>query len=81
MAEGNGEVIEEMATATKTDGAAETERTADYPKLVEYGLDKRVSFCWYFGFFSFVFVFINIQCVSNVFRLPANLMIFIKLVN
>lgn len=42
MAEGNGEVIEEMATATKTDGSAESERTPDYIKLVEYGLDKRV---------------------------------------
>lgn len=74
MAEGNGEIIEEMAiavktaatelTATTTTEAAETtttttssstltatptattnetERTPDYPKLVEYGLDKRVS--------------------------------------
>lgn len=41
MAEGNGEIIEEMTT-TKTDGNAEAERTEDYPKLVEYGLDKRV---------------------------------------
>lgn len=51
MAEGNGEVIEEMATATKTDGNTETERTPDYPKLVEYGLDKRV--CIYFLIFCF----------------------------
>lgn len=43
MAEGNGELIEEMATATKIEGNGETERTSDYPKLVEYGLDKRVS--------------------------------------
>lgn len=43
MAEGNGEIIEEMATTNKTDGSGEPERTADYPKLVEYGLDKRVS--------------------------------------
>lgn len=44
MAEGNGEIIEEMATTQKTDGTGEPERTADYPKLVEYGLDKRVNF-------------------------------------
>lgn len=43
MAEGNGEIIEEMATTNKTDGNGEPERTPDYPKLVEYGLDKRVS--------------------------------------
>lgn len=44
MAEGNGEIIEEMAATTnKTDGTGEPERTADYPKLVEYGLDKRVN--------------------------------------
>lgn len=43
MAEGNGEIIEEMATAVKTtETTVETERTSDYPKLVEYGLDKRV---------------------------------------
>lgn len=44
MAEGNGEIIEEMATTQKTDGNGEPERTADYPKLVEYGLDKRVIY-------------------------------------
>lgn len=43
MAEGNGEIIEEMATTHKTDGNGEPERTEDYPKLVEYGLDKRVN--------------------------------------
>lgn len=43
MAEGNGEIIEEMATTQKTDASGEPERTADYPKLVEYGLDKRVN--------------------------------------
>lgn len=43
MAEGNGEIIEEMATTQKTDGNGEPERTEDYPKLVEYGLDKRVN--------------------------------------
>lgn len=42
MAEGNGEIIEEMASTNKTDGNGEPERTPDYPKLVEYGLDKRV---------------------------------------
>lgn len=44
MAEGNGEIIEEMATTNKTDGNGEPERTVDYPKLVEYGLDKRVNY-------------------------------------
>lgn len=48
MAEGNGEIIEEMATTNKTDGSGEPERTADYPKLVEYGLDKRVNFFIFF---------------------------------
>lgn len=43
MAEGNGELIEEMATALKIEGNGDVERTPDYPKLVEYGLDKRVS--------------------------------------
>lgn len=43
MAEGNGEVIEEMATTLKIEGNGDVERTPDYPKLVEYGLDKRVS--------------------------------------
>lgn len=42
MAEGNGEIIEEMATS-KVEGNGDVERTPDYPKLVEYGLDKRVS--------------------------------------
>lgn len=50
MAEGNGEIIEEMATSHKTDGNGEPERTADYPKLVEYGLDKRVNFHFYLHF-------------------------------
>lgn len=60
MAEGNGEIIEEMATTNKTDGGGEPERTADYPKLVEYGLDKRVSFCViFFCLSSFLFHFIR----------------------
>lgn len=42
MAEGNGEIIEEMTTNTKGDGSGEIERTPDYSKLVDYGLDKRV---------------------------------------
>lgn len=42
MAEGNGEIIEEMETTTKIEGNGDVERTPDYPKLVEYGLDKRV---------------------------------------
>lgn len=48
MAEGNGEIIEEMATTQKTDGNGEPERTPDYPKLVEYGLDKRVMKNFFF---------------------------------
>lgn len=39
MAEGNGELVDGM----KTDDRGDAERTQDYPKLIEYGLDKRVS--------------------------------------
>lgn len=56
MAEGNGEIIEEMATTHKTDGNGEPERTPDYPKLVEYGLDKRVMKNLFSHRFSNVFV-------------------------
>lgn len=63
MAEGNGEIIEEMATAVKTaEPTVETERTSDYPKLVEYGLDKRVCIVdctFYFAFFLFVFALLD----------------------
>lgn len=59
MAEGNGEIIEEMATSHKTDGNGEPERTADYPKLVEYGLDKRVNFIFDFLHFLFLYSFLN----------------------
>lgn len=72
MAEGNGEIIEEMATTNKNDGNGEPERTADYPKLVEYGLDKRVnilfiiifhlvsiSYCW-LEFLNFIVICIAI---------------------
>lgn len=55
MAEGNGEIVEEMATTNKTDGNGEPERTADYLKLVEYGLDKRVSLSSFCSFDTFVF--------------------------
>lgn len=42
MAEGNGELVEEMANQ-KMEGAGDGERTEDYTKLLEYGLDKKVS--------------------------------------
>lgn len=40
MAEGNGELVDEVGV--KSDDRADGERTEDYPKLIEYGLDKRV---------------------------------------
>lgn len=42
MAEGNGELAEDITTM-KADDRGDGERTEDYPKLIEYGLDKRVS--------------------------------------
>lgn len=40
MAEGNGELVDDVGV--KSDDRADSERTEDYPKLIEYGLDKRV---------------------------------------
>nr|CAH7746074.1 unnamed protein product [Callosobruchus chinensis] len=40
MAEGNGEVPEEPM---KIDGSSDVERTEDYHKLIEYGLDEKVA--------------------------------------
>ncbi|XP_062699360.1 heterogeneous nuclear ribonucleoprotein Q isoform X6 [Aedes albopictus] len=42
MAEGNGELVEDMANQ-KMEGAGDGERTEDYTKLLEYGLDKKVA--------------------------------------
>lgn len=42
MAEGNGELVDDVGV--KSDDRADGERTEDYPKLIEYGLDKRVRF-------------------------------------
>uniref|UniRef100_A0A8W7JW52 RRM domain-containing protein n=1 Tax=Anopheles albimanus TaxID=7167 RepID=A0A8W7JW52_ANOAL len=42
MAEGNGEVVEEMATQKSGEGG-DGERTQDYSKLLEYGLHKMVA--------------------------------------
>lgn len=42
MAEGNGELVEEIATQ-KMEGAGDGERTEDYTKLLVYGLDKKVA--------------------------------------
>lgn len=44
MAEGNGEVVEEMANQKSGEGG-DGERTQDYSKLLEYGLHKMVSNC------------------------------------
>lgn len=41
MAEGNGELVEDINQ--KSDDRGDGERTEDYPKLLEYGLDKKVS--------------------------------------
>lgn len=42
MAEGNGEVVDDIP-GTKSEDRGDGERTEDYSKLLEYGLDKRVS--------------------------------------
>lgn len=42
MAEGNGELVDDLSGA-KSDDRGDGERTEDYPKLLEYGLDRRVS--------------------------------------
>lgn len=67
MAEGNGEIIEEMATTNKTDGSGEPERTADYPKLVEYGLDKRVNFIHPFQTSYVLFCAMALNSISRTF--------------
>jgi len=41
MAEGNGELLDDINQ--KADDRGDGERTEDYPKLLEYGLDKKVS--------------------------------------
>ena len=41
MAEGNGELVDE--TIQKSEDRGDGERTEDYPKLLEYGLDTKVS--------------------------------------
>lgn len=44
MAEGNCEVVNNDNTATKKiDEHGDGEKTEDYPKLLEYGLDKKVA--------------------------------------
>lgn len=45
MAESNGELLagDLPAPATKTEDRGDGERTEDYSKLLEYGLDKKVS--------------------------------------
>lgn len=39
MAEGNGEMLDDNV---KSEDRGDGERTEDYPKLIEYGLDKKV---------------------------------------
>lgn len=41
MAESNGELLGDLS-ATKSDDRGDGERTEDYSKLLEYGLDKKV---------------------------------------
>lgn len=43
MAESNGELLEGDVSAAKSDDRGDGERTEDYSKLLEYGLDKKVS--------------------------------------
>lgn len=52
MAEGNGELVEEMTNPKMGEGAGDGERTEDYTKLLEYGLDKKVSGCCLTSCFS-----------------------------
>lgn len=42
MAEGNGDVQIDLANA-RTDDRGDGERTEDYVKLLEYGLDRKVN--------------------------------------
>jgi hypothetical protein len=42
MAEGNCELVNDTATK-KIDDHGDGEKTEDYPKLLEYGLDKKVA--------------------------------------
>jgi hypothetical protein len=42
MAESNGELMED-STNPKPEDRGDGERTDDYPKLLSYGLDKKVS--------------------------------------
>ena len=42
MAEGNGEILDDMANI-KPEDRGDGEKTEDYPKLLEYGLDKKVA--------------------------------------
>lgn len=41
MAEGNGELVDEVS-GMKSEDRGDGEKTEDYPKLIEYGLDKKV---------------------------------------
>lgn len=43
MAEGNGEVSMEEKSNVKQDQDTKIDRTEDYAKLVEYGLDEKVA--------------------------------------
>lgn len=43
MADGNGEVSVEGKSDIKDEQDSNVERTEDFPKLLEYGLDKRVA--------------------------------------
>lgn len=43
MAESNGELLGGDVSAAKSEDRGDDERTEDYSKLLEYGLDKKVS--------------------------------------
>lgn len=68
MAEGNGELAEDITTM-KADDRGDGERTDDYPKLIEYGLDKRVSISILFFRKNLKFVFVYCFCMDCVFLL------------
>lgn len=72
MAEGNGEIVETEMATTKVEGNGEVERTSDYPKLVEYGLDKRVCSISISSIMNFFFLFIDQILYIYRYRLPVN---------
>lgn len=62
MAEGNGDMHEDIVNL-RVDERADSERTEDYVKLLEYGLDRKVTNN---------FIYLNQSNVYFDIRLPVN---------